>query len=188
MLIWNGTTWVIPNAPAQNPTGLELITTGTFSNVSAADSPNCFSSLYDNYRICINVYSQVTGGRYGHLQLSTSGTPTTSGYYSKGIWWDIAGAGSTAVDFDIQTTKFCLGAIGYLNTGEGSYIVDLHSPFLNKPTRFNSNGTGLMAGSYFTSSVAGGLQTSTTSFNSFRITGNSDNISGNYSVYGYRKS
>jgi hypothetical protein len=87
MLIYNGTTWVIPNAPAQNPTGLELITTctvtsgGTASNgvvtvgstVSSVVIANAFSSTYDNYKIVVsNVDFSIASGNWARFQLSAS--------------------------------------------------------------------------------------------------------------------
>ena len=53
MYVWNGSAWVIPNQTTQNPTGLELITSATFSGTTN-NVPYIFSSTYDNYRVVIN--------------------------------------------------------------------------------------------------------------------------------------
>ena len=188
LLVWNGTAWVIPNSPAQNPTGLEFVSSTTFSNVASATLSSCFSATYDTYRVSINAYSNISAsGRYCHLQLTSGGTATTSGYYSKSMWIDIAAGSSTFVDYDVQTTKFCLGALGFVNAGEGSYDVDIHYPFASRNTRMTGGGTGLMAAAYYTGAVCNGLQTGTASFDGIKLLPNADNITGTIAVYGYRK-
>lgn len=167
--------------------GLVYVTQTSFTTASFVQINNCFTSTYDNYRIVVNLYSDSTSGRYCHAQLSVSGTPTTTGYYSKSLWYDLTSASAAMVDYDIQTTKLCLGPIGYANTGEGSYSMDLFYPQATKNTKMSANGTGLMAGSYYVSTVSGGLQTGTTSFDGIRILPTANNITGVVAVYGYRK-
>jgi len=174
-------------AASLNKIGLWEITSASFTAAAFVQVNNCFSSSYDNYRVTVNLYSDSTAGRYCHAQLSIGGTPTTTGYYSKSLWYDLTSASSAMVDYDIQTTKFCLGPIGYANTGEGSYSFDLFYPQATRNTKMNANGTGLMAGAYYVSTVSGGLQTGTSSFDGIRILPTASNITGLITIYGYGK-
>lgn len=184
-LVYNGSAWVMI-ADLDTPPALELIATTSVSDAAYIQLDGCFSSTYITYRVSVNIYSTSTSGRYCHAQLCVAGAPTTSGYYSKSLWQDIAGSGATFADYDIQTTKYCLGPIGYANTGEGSYDFDLHYPYANRPTRMNGTGSGLMAGSYYIGTLNNGLQTSTTSFDGIRILPTASNIHATLHVYGYR--
>ena len=71
VFVWNGTAWVVPNSPAQNPTGLELITACTVTSVGGTAATasggvvtigtsntsvtvsSAFSTTYDNYKIVV---------------------------------------------------------------------------------------------------------------------------------------
>ena len=77
LLVWNGTAWVIPNSPAQNPQALELVKTQTIgTTVATVDITDCFSSTYDNYRITVSSDSSSTNTSIG-IRLGAS----TTGYY-----------------------------------------------------------------------------------------------------------
>lgn len=188
MLVWNTSAWVIPNSPAQNPQGLEFISNTSFSAVPSVTVSNIFSALYDNYHISFNVFSSSTAARYCSFQLCSSGTPSTSGYYSKSMWYDIANAATFAyVNSDGRSDGMSLGPIGYVNVGEGSYDVDLHYPFATRNTRMSGSGSGLYATAYYTGVTTAGLFTTTQSFDGIKLLPTADNITGTIAVYGYRK-
>ena len=82
LLVWNGTTWVIPNSPAQNPSGLELVSTTEIGGTAVGSGAvnNCFTNLYNNYQIHFNNTTGTTAAvliMYGR----TSGANTTNGWY-----------------------------------------------------------------------------------------------------------
>ena len=139
MLIWNGTAWVIPNTPAQNPTGLELVTTCTVSSTSGTSATasngvitigsgntivsvsNAFSTNYDNYKILIqNTLSSTLNGVRLQLGSSTGSTYSTAnmniGYTSASVTPEVSS----------NATQWSIG------TGQGltSVTLDLISPFL----------------------------------------------------------
>lgn len=167
--------------------GLVYITSATASNSAYLQIDNCFTSTYDDYRVTVNIYSSVTSGRYCHAQLTVSGTPTATGYISKSLWYDTGAGNNLFADYDIQTTKFALGPIGYANTGEGSYSFDLFKPKVATNTRLTGSGSGLMAGAYYISTVCGGIQTGTTSFDGLRILPSASNLYATATIFGYRK-
>ena len=109
LLVWNGTAWVIPNSPAQNPMGLELVTTCTVTSAGGTSATasggvvtigagntsvtvaNAFSATYDSYKIIINggassaqvgMYMQIggsAGSYYGFYTYGTYGAATVYG-------------------------------------------------------------------------------------------------------------
>jgi hypothetical protein len=192
MLIWNGTTWVIPNAPAQNPTGLELITptsvagTGvalsganvTYSATTSISVNGCFSSLYSNYRVLI---ASTIGSVDGQilLQMRSNGTDAT---------------GST--DYDYSASQYNYGTllnlgsssggssavIGYKIASAGSSMsLDFYNPFITRNTLFS--GVGQYVGLILN---AGGQHKQAVSYDGFTLTSGAGTMTGVVTVYGYR--
>jgi len=193
MYIWNGTAWVIPNAPAQNPTGLELVTTATCSSggtasggvitigsaVSSVVIANAFSATYDDY------YVKIQGGTCStnvNLRLVLGSTAT--GYYGSLIYASYA-AGTIASGFDNNATNFTYCGVGSTTKNQG--IFDIHSPFLAEETSFYMRNadviTGGNAGTY------NGFLNNTTSYTGFTISPASGTLTGGtIRIYGYRNS
>ena len=139
MLIWNGTAWVIPNTPAQNPTGLELVTTATCSSggtasggvitigsaVSSVVITNAFSATYDNYRIIISgtVVSSVGSSAFMTINGSTGATYSANGFY-------MAPSSGTLNGYSQNQTSagFWLGVTG----GTSSISLDIMNPFYRR--------------------------------------------------------
>jgi hypothetical protein len=193
MLIWNGTTWVIPNAPAQNPTGLELITSctanfvgGTAGSVSngvvtlgsgntSVTVSNAFSATYDNYKIMV---SGGTGTQNSELALRLGST--TSNYFYSYIY--TAWNNTVAADASKVGTRL-LYAGGMMTDGIQANI-ELNSPFLAKNTRMFAGGFG-DSGSYV--GAVSGLLANTTQYTSFDLFPSAGSMAGaTIRVYGYR--
>jgi hypothetical protein len=185
LLVWNGTAWVIPNSPAQNPTGLELITTVTGSSpTTTIDVNNVFSSQYNAYRIVISG-GTATGIVTGAFQLLDSGgTPSATEYYEVFMYSTFNSSGVSTANTNAGT-RF-LRAAAAVNGNDcftGSF--DVMNPFLAKLTHYYnaSNPAGGNGG------ISIGYHNVATSYTGFRITASVTNgISGTaVSVYGYRK-
>jgi hypothetical protein len=189
MYVYGGSAWQqFAGGTSVGNSGLVHITSSTFSAVSSVTISNCFSATYDNYHISFNVFSSSTAARYCSFQLCSSGTPSTSGYYSKSMWYDIANAATFVyVNSDGRSDGMSLGPIGYVNVGEGSYDVDLHYPFATRNTRMSGTGSGLYATAYYAGVTTAGLFTTTQSFDGIKLLPTADNITGTIAVYGYRK-
>ena len=194
MLIWNGTAWVIPNTPAQNPTGLELITTatcsagGTASNgvitigttVSTVSVGNAFSSTYDNYKIVMANGAASSNGCL--LSFQFAGITALSNYY---------GAATLA--------RYTTGAVSGLTMNgtasfsyagqhlSGQHIFNIDVVGANKTTRkYMTNGfhIAIGTGDYGTSSCECIGTSAETGFNILVSTGTI--TGGTIRVYGYR--
>ena len=158
LLVWNGTAWVIPNAPAQNPDGLELITTATCSSGGTAVGgvttigsavtnvviANAFSSIYDNYKIVISGMAASSAGNSCYLLLSGS---TGATYYWAGNYQAYSSGTSVSIGAANGSSGIWAGITG----GITSCVLDLINPYKTSVTNMTnaySNNTwcGLTAG------------------------------------------
>ena len=198
MLVWNGTAWVIPNAPAQNPMGLELITpvsvAGTGVSLSGttvtytASTTNIsvngvFSSIYTNY--CVMLTGSATSNLDCGVRLRAAGTDlNTSIYqYASNGWYESTqnSAGATA-----QT--FIMLACSFGNGRTSSSKIEFFRPqttdawkTINANVAFSHAVVGVIV-----RNVAGNVN-SATQCDGFTIV-NAGNVTGSLTVYGYRNS
>ena len=177
LLVWNGTAWVIPNSPAQNPTGLELIKIQTIgSAVTSVVVSDVFSSTYDNYKIVIN--GGVTSAQTSISMILGSSIST---YYGAYIYGNYAGSGPfVAAINNAANFIYAAGAdISAINCN-----LELQNPFLSKFTNIQAltvnyaNNRGYAVGEHETNA-------SYTAFTLAPFTGTM--TGGTISVYGYRK-
>jgi len=179
LLVWNGTAWVIPNSPAQNPQGLELVKTQTITSGATVVVTNVFSSTYDNYRIFVD-NGVATGNAAISLQLgpsSVSGYNTS--YYSVTIY--AAYSGGAVANANVNNGSSWVYS-GYARTSNGiSFMVDVCGPNLAKYASI-SNGYAGADGAF-----SAGYHSSTNQFTDFTLAG-ATFTSGTIRVYGYRNS
>lgn len=152
--------------------GLDLIVTQSFSAASSVSLNNCFSAVYDNYRIVVALAFSASG-QSGRLRVRASGSDlSTSTYY----WTVTSGAGTsdTSIKFNVST-----------GAGDASSLVaDITSPFLAAGTGWTSLSND--AAGFGLTSASGGVR-NTTSYDGFTLFPSSGTITGSVSVYGYRK-
>ena len=178
MLIWNGTAWVIPNTPAQNPTGLELVKTQTIgSAVSSVDITDAFSATYDNYVVTVTAVDSSAAGPTARL---TFGGVAGSAYYGS-MYYDRFNAADTGT-LRASAAAFVPSAI-YGDSDEGTQTMTLYNPFASKRTAFTSQYYG---GGY--SGWASGMLYTTASYTYFTLTMSTGTMTGGtVTVFGYRK-
>lgn len=194
LLVWNGTAWVIPNSPAQNPGGLELVTTCTVTSAGGTSATasggvvtigagntsvtvsNAFSATYDNYKIVIN--GGVSSAQTSISLVLGSGTST---YYGTYIYAYYAGGGPFAATINNQTNFIYAGGadINYINCN-----IELQNPFQAKFTTIQAltvnyaNNRGSAYGEHETAS----------SYSAFTLAPYTGTLTGGtITVYGYRK-
>jgi len=162
---WNGSAWV-------SPLGWTFLATSTFTSQTAVTVSNVFTSTYDNYIIELDV----TGGTTGtdvNIQMSLSGTPSTTGYLqSKGT--SVTSVGSSWVVTNVMNPV----AVGTR--------VEIFSPAVARKTTYATN--------FFyddTTTVIydrfGGVHRVATAYDGFRLI-NASAFSGTVRVFGVRKS
>ena len=184
LLVWNGTTWVIPNSPAQNPQGLELIKTQSFSAVTPyLDMTSIFSDDYVSYKIMINGY----GTAFTTLSmqfLSGTNTPLTSGdYYRYGI--RATGGGSFVSLNSFGTGNGQIGVIANNSTQKTLIEMTIGNTRNTSSRKYiycqsfdPANGDALWMQFQVVSTLL---------FTGLRFTPDSGSFTGEIQIYGYRK-
>lgn len=178
LLVWNGTAWVIPNSPAQNPTGLEYITGASFSAVTEILADSVFTSTYRNYRIVFDALSSAGGNTFTWQVRGAGSTISTSTYNYTAMdvnTGTVTGRVATAV------TSIRFGAND--TNGWHAATLEIFCPQIAQPTRINSS---FNRTSGTITENAWGANTNSTAYDGFRIGVNSGNMTGSYALYGYR--
>jgi hypothetical protein len=190
LLVWNGTAWVIPNSPAQNPTGLELVKTQTFTSSSSIDVDNCFSSNFDNYRVVVQ-WLQNTTTTISYLKFKDSGGVVSTAYASRSNGSYRTGGANIFSEYlnDNALTATVGIFIGSVNSSARGYATfDVLSPNLAQQTNLMGQ---FMTTQYSTNTLInvmlGGWQDSTTSMVGMNLYPSGGTMTGVVSVYGYRK-
>ena len=163
--------------------GLQLITSQTFSAVSAVNVNNCFTATYSNYLIRIASTISTTGTI--QMRLRSSGTDnSSSNYYYH----------SHTSDTSSQTTYSYTRSVGlstffHIGNVNGVYdaSVDMNSPNHSRATTVLYQSVGANA-TDMQEQAGGGLMSVTTSYDGFSIVPSAGTITGTIRVYGYKNS
>jgi hypothetical protein len=178
LLVWNGTAWVIPNSPAQNPTGLEYITGASFSAVTEILADSVFTSTYRNYRIVFDCQSSAGGNVFGWQVRGAGSTISTSTYNYSSM--DITG---TSITSRVATALTSIRFGANDTDGWHAATLDIFCPQVALPTRlisaFNRTSATVVENVW-------GANTNSTAYDGFRIFNASGNMTGSYTLYGYR--
>jgi hypothetical protein len=172
---------VIPNTPAQNPTGLELVKTQTFSGATNVDVTSVFTSVYNNYRALVRVKGSATSAMY--LRTIVGATVQTNNFYTV----------EQRVQYSVGTLAIGTRGDEYAPAGAvaatyfSNYQIEFGSPQESSYTNFSLSG-------YFQRSASDGdaYKTEsgnrvTTAIDGFQLTcAGGANIDGTVRVYGYR--
>jgi hypothetical protein len=170
---WNGSAWV-------SPFGLTHIATSTFAGVSSASMNNVFTSVYDNYKIVVNLDSS-SSTTFNRLRFRASGSDNSTSNYINGEYFvgviNLATAGSSNAVTD--------DAFFYAGTNAGAGMAahtEVFSPATPQFTKIVSAGAGRNL------VLSGGVFLSTEVFDGFTLFPGTGTITGAISVFGYRKS
>ena len=189
----------LSSSPSVLGTGMDLITPASiggdgllslsggniaFQSSKIINVNKSFSSLYDNYKIILNVNGAPGYGNI-NLRLRSAGTDISSSTYSYSQIYFTSIVGGTRT---LLTTSLVVGyAIGTPNIGT-NFVIDMCSPFINQATSYNSlGGYADIAGTNIEVDHYYGTQLSTTSFDGFTLyTDNARAMNGSLRIYGYR--
>jgi len=162
--------------------GLVLLNTTSFTNVTSQSFNNVFSANYDNYRIMFNNIINVSVSGAIALRLRSSGTDNSSNNYMR----QYASFNSTTVSAARATNQTSWGEICYTNTGNDQNAwIDIYSPFNTQYTNALQMGNSSGSGNVLFINQAYGVNV-TTSYDGFTVI-NSQSMTGSVSVYGYNK-
>jgi hypothetical protein len=163
--------------------GLDLITSETFSAVSAVNVNNCFTSTYANYKIVIGMITHSAAGDTAlNMRLRASGADnTTSDYY----WARVAGntAGASSITGGAAAN---LWQVAFTSASRGNLAsMEVFNPQETLRTGF-AVGSNIDGGTAPYVSTYGGWFNATTSFDGFSLITASGNMTGSLRVYGYK--
>ena len=197
VFVWNASAWVVPNSPAQNPTGLELITACTVtsaggtaatasggvvtigtSNTSVTVS-SAFSATYDNYKIVATGFAATSNGAAAYIKLNNS---TGSTYFGNMIYNVPT---SSAIGGVSATNGASNGFFAFTVSSTGTMTVEanIDSPFLAVTSNCVGNSSGRNYNGQFSTHDSNAASSTGFTFapSAGTMTG------GTITVYGYRK-
>jgi hypothetical protein len=183
LYVYNGSAWVIPNSPAQNPQGLEIVASGSLTSTGTNIS-SCFSSTYDNYRIILT-FSVPPQNLYFRMRTSSDDTGSV---YQYGRYYHRLDSASSGVVGAVADTKMIVGAFNTSFAAGASF--DIISPNLARYTTVSSQPSSEY-GTALTNAFVGwtsGIVLTTTQYTGITIYPNTGTFTGEYRVYGYRNS
>ena len=175
-------------AQDMNAVGMWLVSTTTFTNQTAVDVANCFTTDYDNYRILISITSSASTNTQLNARLFNGGTTLSTGYANFG--WFVGSIG-TGVFFNDNYTasSWSLNQLGG-NTPPAVTSLDIYGPrqAVRKQIVFQSFATYNSSGIETRLQINGANSVSNADlWPSFRLqNGAVANMSGTIRVYGYR--
>jgi hypothetical protein len=180
LYVYNGTAWVIPNSPAQNPQGLELVSTTTVTSGSSVTVSNCFSSTYDAYKIIMSGGATTANGT---MSFQFSGI--TTGYYIGIIYYAFsAGSGTPAIYSAANQSTW--QEVGSVCSSGIALNIDVINPYLAKFKQYSCAAPNMNTSGSFV--LTNGICASTAQATGFVLSHGTTFTSGTVRVYGYRNS
>ena len=171
-------------APAGGSSGLNLISTTTWSGAASQSFNSVFTSTYTNYRLIINVNDPTSDGTV-RMRLRVSGTDNTGANYMS-VMDGMRSDGVRSSFVSSADTSFLMSEIDAGTAGNRyGYSVDLFKPQTNTLKTGQVVNEGMTtAGLVY--SVYGGLTfTTAIQADGFTLFTSAGNFSGTCSIYGY---
>jgi hypothetical protein len=171
---WNGSAWV-------SPFGETLISSVPFTNQSAINLSNVFSSNFDNYRIDVNIVSVSTNMDLLFRMRLGSTDNSTATYFSTGI-------STIQTTTSISVTNVNAGTSGYIaDAANGQTLgasVRIFNPNAASKTYVTTQSASIFGD--FKHRVQGTIFNDNTQFDGITIFPSAGTISGNIRLYGSR--
>jgi hypothetical protein len=167
--------------------GLVYITQATASGTAQfINLASCFSSTYDSYRITVTSCGSASNAVSVGFQMLNGTTPYTASNYSFAFAGYTTLGGSYNGGYNADTKASFINCYGAVMNGGASF--DCHHPYLAKQTQFLGHSTAINSGlNGYEMRSAMMLVETATSYDGLRITTTGGNLSGTFTVYGYRK-
>ena len=170
---------------AGGASGLTLISRSSFSNVAGQNFDDVFSSTYNAYKIIIEVIYAGTDTDTLRLQVRTSGTTQTSGYYGSVAMVSTAATtfGSSATSSNAASLQLNNGNLGN-NTSGASYGASFDWVRVGSTNYNKLFGVGFNTENSNTLWFAG-FRFANENVTGFRLFGSTSNVTGTVAIYGY---
>jgi len=177
--------WATPAAPAS---GLNLISTTSFTAVATQSFDNVFSATYENYVIIMRFHSSSNNAT--HFRLRASGTDATGGNYFSAVRSLSTGAVLTTEFAGSGSTYFQIGNLPTTSATTPQYLsMTLYNPYQTSSYKAQNHnyvqGSGDKGGYGW-----GSFSVSATAYDGFSIfngSGGGATLTGTISIYGVSK-
>lgn len=164
--------------------GMVLINKTDFTTAASVSINNCFSSVYDNYKVLLSMSASSADVLVSMRLRASQVDQSTSNYNTMRIYQTSTTTASEANPGGTTQFPIMYSFTSYANQSACYY--DVLSPYLAKPTH-------IMGGYFYTNSggtayqnLNQGLNWTNTQFDGFTIYPQSGTLSGTIRIYGYR--
>ena len=175
--------------PASTPGGLTLITRYTIPSATPTVTMNdIFTSTYNDYKIILTLNGASDSNKL-RMQLTTSGTPVTSGYAAGCFIGDYTSGAPPVINYGYaESGNFVLGYIPNGSSQNANIQFDMYGPQATQKTAINGQTTSVWSGAANAGGAVIGFLDSTTSYDGIKILNSANtNMTGTIAVYGYAK-
>lgn len=168
--------------------GLVFISKTTITSTAATTISNIFTSTYNDYRINITI-GGVTDSNKLRLQLTSSGTPVTSGYTAGCFIGDYSSGAPPLINYGYaESANFVLGYVPNSATQNANIFLDCYGPQATQKTAVNGLTTSVWSGASNAGGMFQGFLDATTSYDGIKIYNSAGtSMTGTVTVYGYAK-
>ena len=184
---YNGASWETVGPATAG--GLVFITKTTISPAASTVTINgCFTSTYNDYRIILTLNGATDSNKL-RMQLTTGGTPVTSGYSAGCFIGDYTSGAPPVINYGYaESGNFVLGYIPNGSSQNANIAFDMYGPQATQKTAINGQTTSVWSGAANAGGAVLGFLDSTTSYDGIKILNSANtNMTGTIVVYGYAK-
>jgi hypothetical protein len=169
--------------------GLVLITRYTIPTATPTVTlSNIFTSTYNDYKILLTLNGATDSNKL-RMQLTTGGTPVTSGYSAGCFIGDYTSGAPPVINYGYaESANFVLGYIPNGSSQNANIAFDMYGPQATQKTAINGQTTSVWSGAANAGGAVLGFLDSTTSYDGIKILNSANtNMTGTIAVYGYAK-
>jgi hypothetical protein len=163
-------------------TGLQHITTRSFTGVSSLSVNGCFTSAFENYLCVVNYTRSTTGGNVT-LRMRAGGVDTSSGVYDYGFYYIYYGGGGSAATVAAAQTSTTFS--GLQGSGAIGVTMSILKPQLAQRTQIGYTFVGEDNSALRNTATGGSTIVDTVQYDGFTLTSSTATITGTLRVYGY---
>jgi len=165
------------------PAGMSLVTSGSFSAVTAVTVNDCFTSAFRNYRLDVHLTATSGGAVEGQILLRAAGSNSSTTYYyaRSGAYY----TGTTIAECGANTSRWYIGrSQGSADAGgSNGFSITIFAPAIADRTWYVGNAADALY-----SANVGGYHNTQTAYDGFNLSYGGNNMTGTYRVYGLKDS
>ena len=169
--------------------GLTLISRTSISPAATTVTVSgIFTSTYNDYKILLTLNGASDSNKL-RMQLTTGGTPVTSGYAAGCFIGDYTSGAPPVINYGYsESANFVLGYIPNGSSQNANIAFDVYGPEATQKTAINGQTTSVWSGAANAGGAVLGFLDSTTSYDGIKILNSANtNMTGTIAVYGYSK-